>query len=226
METEIFRKMEELTLDVRRAHTKGQACAPGALLAQYIIEKVIPAIRSVPSVEDSVMCHNLAVDLWSSIESVTSEKDLEKYEAAFVAGIRDLMLQELSPHLRVSSIMEKTKEQISPVISDFHKPKYLYLSRTEEYASAFPCHIEELKNALRYVTITGYLGKWPGHGHGPEWKLLDPDLPPGKSQEFGVMVLDLEKNGTIMTVPELKALKVWPEEEERDLYDTRGSSEI
>ena len=87
------------------------------------------------------------------------------------------------------------------------KADYLFILRSKDYASIYPCDVGDLKHALKDILSIDYLKTWPGHGHGAEWRLVRPD----KTPDYGVMVLDLIMGGTIMTIDELKALDVWPE---------------
>jgi len=89
--------------------------------------------------------------------------------------------------------------------------RYLCLSSKPLSASSFPCHLDEIVYALKEVTQDRYLESWPTYGHGPEWRMLSNR--PGKT-EFGIMVLDLENEGRIMTIAELTDLGVvWKDDD-------------
>jgi hypothetical protein len=43
---------------------------------------------------------------------------------------------------------------------------------------------------------------WPGHGHGPEWRI-------GEENTQSVMVLDLHHSGEIVSIDQLKKMGIW-----------------
>jgi len=110
-------------------------------------------------------------------------------------------LQELMREMRRAGIRPKKNPRAM---------NFLYISRESETAYIFPCDERELKYALRNVTEETYLGggHWPGHGHGPEWRILEPN----KKPDYGVKVLDLTRDGYTLQVEELKEMGVWSEE--------------